>query len=227
MPRWRRKHPDEDVIAFDHVFTDGHLGGQQADVADIVLGARIGAARHVDIERLIERHPVGKIIGNRQGVALRVGGGILATGTAGASDQAGADVGGRPMEPRLFDRPLHVDNLGGGNVADQQILPDSPADGAAAKALGNVGQGPHLSDLHPSDRQHDADVTLPLLPLGVEADVGQPGDRAARLAAVQRKLLERELKVLLRFFRVFFQTEPVEYVLSVAPSCGQCDRHVR
>src|SRR3974377_2501958 len=42
----------EQVIALDRVIAlaDGHFGGDQADVADVVLGAGVMTARHVNVQ---------------------------------------------------------------------------------------------------------------------------------------------------------------------------------
>ena len=47
---------DEQMKAIDHLVADSHLGGDQANVADIVLGARMMAARQMDVDRRFERH---------------------------------------------------------------------------------------------------------------------------------------------------------------------------
>ncbi len=45
---------DEYVIAFDRFAGELHLGTEQADVAQVMLGAGIRAAGQVDIDRLLE-----------------------------------------------------------------------------------------------------------------------------------------------------------------------------
>ena len=48
---------DDDVVALDRVavLADRDLGADQADVADVVLGAGMVAAGQVDVDRHVER----------------------------------------------------------------------------------------------------------------------------------------------------------------------------
>ncbi len=79
------------VIALDAVLAAIDLGGQQTDVADIVLGAGMVATGEMDVDRQVDRDPRLEIVGESQRMALGIGGGELAAGIAGAGDQAAAD----------------------------------------------------------------------------------------------------------------------------------------
>src|SRR5580700_130115 len=83
---------DEHVIALDRVavLADLHLAGEQADLADEVLGAGMVAAGEVDIDRRVDRNARLAPGGDVAGVALGVGGREFAAGVAGAGDEAGA-----------------------------------------------------------------------------------------------------------------------------------------
>ena len=78
---------DMQVIPLDliTVVVDRHLGTNQPDVADIVLGAGIVAASQVDVDRLVERYARLTVLSDRRGVALGVGGRELAAAAATSS----------------------------------------------------------------------------------------------------------------------------------------------
>ena len=95
---------DIDVIALDALLAPRDLAGQQADVADIVLGARMMAAGEMDVDRQVDRDARLEIVGEPQRMALGVGGGELAAGIAGAGDQAAADRARLDAEAQRLDR---------------------------------------------------------------------------------------------------------------------------
>ena len=45
---------DEDVVTFAGFTGDFHLGSQEADIANVMLGAGMGTAGEVDIDGLVE-----------------------------------------------------------------------------------------------------------------------------------------------------------------------------
>ena len=96
---------EEEVVAFHHVIVvvDRDLGAEQADVADVVLRARVRAAGHVDVERHVEFEPGVEVVGDGQGMPLRVGGGELAAEVPRAGDEAGADLRRLPGEAQGLD----------------------------------------------------------------------------------------------------------------------------
>ena len=121
---------------------DLDLGAEQADVADVMLGAGMVAAGQVDVDRLVERRAAPR--GGRRSPArgaLVSDAGELAAGVAGAGDQAGADAGRVPVSPRASMRRFAVLDVGLGDVGDQQVLPDGQADRAAAESLGDRRPG--------------------------------------------------------------------------------------
>ena len=91
----RAKTPSrEQVIAFNRVIclAQRNLGGDQADVADVVLGTGMVAACQMNVQRGVNLHARLAPVGNRGGVTLGVGGGKLAAGISSARDQAGPDL---------------------------------------------------------------------------------------------------------------------------------------
>src|SRR5437763_8378912 len=83
---------NHDVIALDLLFLAYvHLGGEQADIADIVLSAGIGAAGQVNIDRLVERQACIEMIDQRRAMALCVAEGEFAAQIPGARDHTAAN----------------------------------------------------------------------------------------------------------------------------------------
>ena len=89
---------DMQVVAFDHVVALLDLGGEQADVGDVVLRAGMMAAGQMDVERLVDGDARFQPIDQFRGVALGVAGGELAAGVAGAGDQPAAERRGSPVQ---------------------------------------------------------------------------------------------------------------------------------
>src|SRR6476660_4054747 len=84
---------DMDVVAFDRVAVLGYLnlGAKETDAADIMLGARIGAAGEVNVHGTVELQARLAPLRDLLGVTLGVGERKPAADIAGASDEAGAD----------------------------------------------------------------------------------------------------------------------------------------
>ena len=84
----------EKVIAFDAVvgIANGNLGGDQAYVADVVLGTGMVAASQVDIQWRIDFNARIAPVADRRSVTLGVGSRELAARIAGTRDQSGANV---------------------------------------------------------------------------------------------------------------------------------------
>ena len=70
----------------------------------------------------------------------------------------------------------------GGDVGNDEILPDGEPKFAGAEAVGNVGERAHLRDGQPANRDGDADVVEAGLRLRMNADVAGAIDGAARFA---------------------------------------------
>src|SRR5579863_7326021 len=73
---------DVNVVALDliAVLVDLHLDAEQADVADVMLRAGVGAAGEMDVERAVERNAGFAPLRDVVGVLLGVGHGEPATG---------------------------------------------------------------------------------------------------------------------------------------------------
>src|SRR5271166_6861971 len=141
----------------------------------------------MDVERRVKLEPGVEVVGNREGVPLRVGRGELTAKVPGAGYESGADLGRLPAEAQGLD--LRLDLIGAvfWDVGNQQVLPDRQADRAGTVAVGDCRQPPHLVAGHPTDRQDDADVNQARLPLRMEADVGPANRGGAGLALFDRK----------------------------------------
>lgn len=131
---------DHHAIALDHVVALRDLDAEQADIADIVLGAGMRAAGEVDVDRLVERDAFVEMLGQRHRVALGVGGGEFAAGIAGAGDQRAANGGGAPIEAEGDYRVLGLVELGRRDASDNEVLPDREPDRLAAIILCNRRQ---------------------------------------------------------------------------------------
>src|SRR5579883_3654406 len=127
----------EQMIALDHIIalalTRRYLGRDQADVADVVLGAGMVAAGEMDVEWRIDIDTALAPVADRGRVTLGVGGRELAALVAGAGDQAGADLRGLHGKPELFDCGRRECDVLIADARDEQILPDRQADFAIAE----------------------------------------------------------------------------------------------
>src|SRR5947208_6812495 len=97
---------DMDVIALDGVavLRDRHPGPEQADVADIVLGAGIRAAGKMDVDRDVKLQTRFAPVSDVLGVALGVGKGETTAGIAGTGDETGANRCRLCRKAQLCDR---------------------------------------------------------------------------------------------------------------------------
>jgi len=93
---------DDDGVGFDVLSIADEVDTQQANVADIVLSAGVGAAGQVDVNRVIEFELFVEVTRQFDGLALGVGGGILAAGIASAGDEAASDAGALCVETNLL-----------------------------------------------------------------------------------------------------------------------------
>ena len=146
--------------------TRRYLGGDEADIADIMLGAGMVAAGEVDVDRRVEGNARLAPRCDRFRGLLGVGGGEAAAGRARAGDEAGADRARPCAEAERRDGDLRLDHARIGNAGDQEVLPHCEPDIAVAETARHLGEAAQLRDLHPSRRQHDADPVQPRLLLG-------------------------------------------------------------
>src|SRR6266849_127511 len=80
------------VITLDRVVIASrrHLCGEQTNVADVMLRARMMTAGEMNVERGFDLHACFAPVADFGGMTLGIGGRELAAGVAGACDQAGA-----------------------------------------------------------------------------------------------------------------------------------------
>ena len=141
---------DHQVIALDLLVAAGiDLGREQADIADVMLGAGIRAAGQMNVDRLVEGDAFIQMIADGQRVALRVGEREFAAGIAGAGDETAANIADLRGEPERLDLGDRVRDLGIRHIGQDQILPDRQAQRAGAMPLGNAGDAMQLRRAEP------------------------------------------------------------------------------
>ena len=183
--RPRRAAADVDVIALDHVLAASTLVAEQADVADVVLGAGVRAAGEVDVDRLIERDARLEVVGESAARASWC--------SAAANLQPALPVQAtrppRMLRSRSMPRPsASIAALPTADVARRRCRRSA---GSARRSAGSCrcrsarrsrrGRA-SARDGHPADRQHDADVVQARLLLRMDADVAVLVGRRPRLA---------------------------------------------
>src|SRR5207237_10123767 len=86
---WPEAAANQHVIAVDRVavLVNGHAGGDQPDVADVVLCAGMTAAGEMDVDGRVERDARLAPGGNLLRLLLGVRGGETTTGRAGAGNE--------------------------------------------------------------------------------------------------------------------------------------------
>src|ERR1700730_18421562 len=149
----------EQMIALNGVIllADRYLGGDQADIADVMLRAGMVATGDMNVERRVDVDPRFAPVADRGGVALGVGCRELAAGIAGAGDQSGADVRRRYRTPNRFDGRNGERDILVAHTRDQNVLPDRETEFAMAEIPGDLGETPHLLAGHLAEGQRDAD----------------------------------------------------------------------
>src|SRR5215213_8036057 len=174
---------DDDVVALDRVavVADRYLRTDQADVADVVLGAGMMAAGQVDVDRHVEREPRRfDVIGDPERILFGVGRRELAPRRAGAGDEPGADARGLGRQPERRDARLDVRDARVRHAREEEILPDGQAEVAVAALARDRRDLAHLLGRELADRQHDADPVQPRLLLRVHAQMREAVGRGAR-----------------------------------------------
>ena len=131
---------DEDVVAFFGFAGDFDARAEEADVADVVLGAGVGAASEVDVDGLIQGEFFLEVISKFAGVFLGIGSGEFTVGVAGAGDEAAADVVLAPIEAGLEDGFFDCLEVGVGNVRDEDVVPGSEAKFTGSVVIGEVAE---------------------------------------------------------------------------------------
>src|SRR6266851_88306 len=129
-----------------------------------------------------------------------VGGGEATALVAGAGYGSAHDSACREGEACGEDGRLCGFEVCGGDVGDDEVLPDGEAEFAGAEAIRDVGDGEHLVYRETTDGNGDADVVDAGLHLRVDADVSGAVDGIARLAGVRGEADEREGEALLGLF---------------------------
>src|SRR5262249_16530830 len=165
---------DVNVVALDRVavFGDLHLAGEQADVADVMLGAGMMASGEMDVDGAIERDAAFAPARDLLGVPLGVGGSELATDVAGAGHESRANRVRTGGEAERFDarlRRLHAFRVYAG---DDQVLPDREPNVAVAEVAGDLREPSHLFGGQLAAREDDAGPIAVGLLLRMHADMG-------------------------------------------------------
>src|SRR5215510_10513867 len=192
---WPEAAADQHVVALDRIgiLIVLHLAGQEADLGNEVLRARMMAAGQMDIDGRVKRNARLAPLGDVFGMPLGVGGGELATGIAGAGDKARPKRIGLDRETKRCDVCLRSFEFVGWHTGDQQVLPDGEPDVAVTQFACDLGKPPHLGDAEIADRHNHANPVQTLLFLRVDTDVGstrewrpwrqRAEDRAVELAS--------------------------------------------
>src|SRR5206468_3557567 len=131
---------EDDVVALARA----DLYTLQADVADVMLRARVGAAGEMDVDGLIQLHGPVQVRAERDSLAFGVSRGPFATGVARAGDEAAENVRGFMVEADAHELALHGFDEAVRNVGQQKILPRRQADTGRAVILCEVREPPHL-----------------------------------------------------------------------------------
>src|SRR5262245_13846989 len=165
--------PDDNVETFDRVafIVNGDLAANQPNVTDVMLRARVGATREMDIDGLVDVQARLDVSSDAFGRMLGVGGRQLAAAIAGAGHKTGTDSGCFPIEAQRLDARLGCPDLRFGNAGDDEVLPDGKSDIAITQIPGDGRQFAHLGRQHLAHGEHDADVVQPRLLLRMYADV--------------------------------------------------------
>ena len=176
----------------------GELRAHAADIAAVVLGAGIRAAGEVDVDGEVKAGVALAKVGHEcAGVALGVGGGVLAAFVSRAGDDAAGGSVRLGEEAEALHGPHERGGVGVGHVRDDEALPHGEAQRALAVVVGEVGDPAHLLRVHAADGHTDPDVVQAGLGLLVDAEVAVLDDRVARLGAVARRVDQREGEFLL------------------------------
>src|SRR3954447_24660362 len=95
----------EQMIGLDCIvlLTDRNLGGDQPDVADIMLRARMMAAGEMYVQRRVDRHSRLTPVTNVGSMAFCVRRGELAASIPGTGDQSGPDLRRLDRQPDRFN----------------------------------------------------------------------------------------------------------------------------
>src|SRR5262249_51181167 len=80
-----------------------HLGGDQADIADVMLRAGMMAAGEMDIERRVDLDAALAPVADFGGMTLGVGCRELAAGISRTRDEAGANLGSLYRQTELLN----------------------------------------------------------------------------------------------------------------------------
>ena len=136
------------------------MGANHADVADVVLGARVLTTGDVDVDGGVESDALLKLFGELNGVFFCSGGRELATGGSGASDETARNVS------RFVAKASSENGFFGsfefvvGDVGDEKVLPDGETDIAGAVFVSDVTELVYLIDGSATDWNDDAEVVI-------------------------------------------------------------------
>src|SRR5215469_9656496 len=209
---------DVNVVALDRVavFGDLHLAGEQADVADVMLGAGVVASGEMDVDRIVERDAAFAPARDLLGVPLGVGGGELATDIAGAGHESCANRVRTGGEAERFDARLRRLHALRAHARDDQVLPDREPNVAVAEVACDLREPSYLFGGHLADREDDADPISVGLLLRMHADMGGAVERRSGRERIAGNAIELAAEFFLDQSQHFVEAEAVDTYLSRA-----------
>src|SRR5579871_1431028 len=143
----------------------------QADVADVMLAAGVGAAVDVDAQRLVPEHFALQVRHDLPQAMLGLGDRQVAELVARAGDGAFVELGDFPREPGVPQRPLNFRQVRLRDVGEQVVLLVGGAQAALAVPLRDGGGGEHLAGGDTPGDDRDTDPVEAFLLLALHAQV--------------------------------------------------------
>jgi hypothetical protein len=187
--------PLDAVLAGDHET-------RHSDVPDLVLAARVGATRDLDLESselgddvvgFLSRGGVVEVLADARGDAHALGDGERAVVGAGAGDDVGDVQGVRLAEADFHERAVELVELHRRNPAEDEVLLVRRAQRAVSERSRELGQAVELLGRGVAERKLDDRDVVAALDLGERVGPLPPreravADRIARLRRLRRGL---------------------------------------
>src|SRR5262249_35346687 len=137
---------DQHVVALDCVTISAclNLAGQQSDLADKMLGARMVTPGQVDIDRRVQRYARFAPASDVFRVAFGVGSRKLAPRIARTGDQSGPDRIRLDRKPERFDPGLCLLQFLRRHAGNEKVLPNREPDVAVAQFASDISEPANL-----------------------------------------------------------------------------------